>query len=79
MVYNGQSGPIRTAVKKIRRKLEETPDSANAICDKPRLGYWMPGRWGAEGDRLNAASGLSTRYRELDRPLDHDAGYYAAQ
>ena len=28
---------------------------------------------------MNAASGLSTRHRELDRPLDHEAVYYASQ
>ena len=46
MGHAGHPGPVRTAVKNIRRKLGGDADSPTYIFNKPRLGYWMP-----KGDR----------------------------
>ena len=40
--HAGRSGPIRTAVKNIRRKLGGDADSPTYIFNKPRIGYLMP-------------------------------------
>ena len=42
MGHAGHSGPIRTAVKNIRRKLGDDADSPTFIFNKPRIGYLMP-------------------------------------
>ncbi len=40
--HAGHSGPIRTAIKNIRRKLGDDADSPTYIFNKPRIGYRMP-------------------------------------
>ena len=40
--HAGHSGPIRTAVKNIRRKLGGDVDSPTCIFNKPRIGYLTP-------------------------------------
>ena len=38
----GGSGPVRTAVKNLRRKLGDDADSPTHIFNEPRVGYRMP-------------------------------------
>ncbi len=42
MRHAGHSGPIRTAIKNIRRKLGDDADSPTYIFNKPRVGYTLP-------------------------------------
>ena len=42
MGHAGHSGPIRTAVKNIRRKLGEDADRPTYIFNRPHVGYRMP-------------------------------------
>ena len=38
---SGSSGPVRTYVKRLRRKLGDDPDNPVYIFTKRRVGYWM--------------------------------------
>ena len=42
MTNSGGSGPMRTVVKNLRRKLGYDADSPTYIFNEPRVGYRMP-------------------------------------
>ena len=42
LTNSGGSGPVRTAVKNLRRKLGDDADSRTYIFKEPRVGYRMP-------------------------------------
>ena len=42
LTNSGGSGPVRTAVKNLRRKLGDDADGPTYISNEPRIGYRMP-------------------------------------
>ncbi len=42
MGHAGHSGPVRTVIKNLRRKLGDSPDDPTYIFNRPRAGYRMP-------------------------------------
>ena len=42
LTNSGGSGPVRTVVKNLRRKLADDADSPTHTFNEPRVGYWMP-------------------------------------
>ena len=40
--HPAHTGPVRTVVKNLRKKLGEGPHNPNYICNEPRIGYRMP-------------------------------------
>ena len=46
----GDSGPVRTIIKRLRRKLDDDAATPTYIHTEPRVGYFMPAPDSADGD-----------------------------
>ena len=51
MGNTGDPGPVRTYVKRLRRKLGDDPDNPAYIFTKRRVGYWMVKAEGLEQEK----------------------------
>ena len=60
MGHAGHSGPVRTVIKNLRRKLGDSPDDPTYIFNRPRGGYRMPLGEGQLGAAQGGTASLPT-------------------
>ena len=60
MGHAGHSGPVRTVIKNLPRKLGDSPDDPTYIFNRPRVGYRMPLGEGQVGAAQGGTASLRT-------------------